>query len=120
MEFMVETDKKAFAEVLTYKDAVLKRSQILLDTAQIQDASLSKFSQKVDASKKRLKDDLALMKSEVESLKREVAHTKLVILQSISQMRYSVKKDELAKIEKRSEAWNPEGLADRKDLKKFT
>jgi hypothetical protein len=117
---MVETDKKAFAEVLAYKDAVLKRSQILLDTAQGQDASLNKFAKKVDASKKRLKDEVTAMKSEVEGLKREVAQTKLVIMQSISQMRYSVKKDELAKIEKRSETWNPEGLADRKDLKKFT
>ena len=112
-----ETDKKGFIEITTYKDAVLKRSSALLQASESQEEAILKFTELVIASKKELKTSVALLKEDLGLLNKQVAESKLIILQSISQMKSAVKKDDFSKLEKRSDVWNPEYLASRTDLK---
>jgi predicted nucleic acid-binding Zn-ribbon protein len=111
-------DMNDVLELSGYIQSMVARMKNLARVSEEIALSIEKFDSEINSKRSDLKKELSILKAEAAGLKEEVHGVQKVIVELITNLKNSVKADELERFKKRMDIWAPESLVTRHEVNK--
>jgi hypothetical protein len=111
--------QEQFFELVGYLKSMSARMKALQENVLTMDKNIDGFSLYVGQRKDSVIDSLSDLKQEVSEAKDSVRFLQKNTLLVIGELKKAVKKEDMERIEKRVDLWNPERLVNREEVKRL-
>lgn len=110
--------QEQFFEMVGYLKTMSARMKALQESVAAMDQNIDGFSRYVGQKKESIINSVSDLKTEVREAKDSITFLQTNTLLVIGELKKSVKREDLERIEKRLDLWRPERLVSREEVKK--